>query len=54
MLYLGQNEDRSPADSISDSSERLLQKGSGGRSIRKIMVKGEFNAISATSQEVFC
>ena len=32
-------------DSTSDSSERLLQRGSGGRSIYKILVKGEFNAV---------
>ena len=42
---MGENEDSSPGDSISDSSERLLKKGSGGRSIYRILVKGEFNAI---------
>ena len=26
--------------SISDSSERLLQRGSGGRSVYKVLVKG--------------
>jgi len=31
--------------SISDSSERLLQRGSGGKSIYKVLVKGEFNAM---------
>ena len=30
---LGQNEDCSPRDSTSDSSETLLQRGSGARSI---------------------
>ena len=35
-FYLGQNEDCSPGDSTSESSERLLQRGSGGRSIYKI------------------
>ena len=29
-FYLGQNEDCSLGGSISDSSERLLQRGSGG------------------------
>ena len=42
---MGQNEDWSPGDSTSDSSERLPQRGSGGRSIYKILVKEEFNAI---------
>ena len=41
-FYLGQNEDCSPGDSTADSSERLLQRGSGGRSIHTILVKGEF------------
>ena len=44
-FYLGQNEDCSPGDSISDSSERLLQSGRGGRSIYKVLVKGEFNTM---------
>ena len=30
---------------ISDSSERLLQSGSGGKSIYKVSVKGEFKAM---------
>jgi len=43
---LGQNEDCSPGrGSISDSSERLLQSSSGGKSIYKVVVKGEFNAM---------
>ena len=29
-FYWGQNEDCSPGDSISDSSEKLLQRGGGG------------------------
>ena len=41
---MGHNEDYNPGDSTSDSPERLLQKGSGGRSIFKILVKGEFSA----------
>ena len=32
-------------DSTSGSSERLLQRGSEGRSIYKVLVKGELNAI---------
>ena len=43
---MGQIEDCSPGrGSISDSSERLLQRGSGGKSIYKVVVKGEFNAM---------
>ena len=43
---MGQNEDCSPGDGTSDSSEKLLQRDSGGRSIYMILVKGsEFNAI---------
>ena len=37
----GKNEDCSPGD----SSERLLQSGNGGKSIYKILVKREFNAM---------
>ena len=44
-FYWGQNEDCSPRGSISDSSERLLQRSSGGKSIYKVLVKGEFNTI---------
>ena len=44
-FYWGQNEDCSPGDSTSDSSERLLQRDSGGRSIYMILAKGEFYAI---------
>ena len=45
VLYLGQNVDCSPGGSISDSSETLLQRGCGGRSIYKVLVKGEFNTM---------
>ena len=45
LFYLGQNEDDSLGDSTSDSSERLLQRGSGEKSIYKILVKGEFSVI---------
>ena len=44
-FYLGQNEDCSSGGSISDSSERLLQTGSGGKTIYKVLVKGEFNTM---------
>ena len=41
----GQNEDCSPGGSISDSSERLLQNSSGGKTICKVLVKAEFNTM---------
>ena len=44
-FYLGRNEDCSPEDSVSDSSEKLLQRSSEGRSIYKVLVNGEFNNI---------
>ena len=44
-FYLGQNEDCTLEGSISDSSDRLLQSGSGGRSIYKVSVKGVLNTI---------
>ena len=44
-FYLGQNEDCSLGGSISDSSERLLQSSSGGKSMYKVLVKGEFNTM---------
>ena len=31
--------------STSDSSERLLQKSSGGKSVYKVLVKGVFNTV---------
>ena len=39
LFYLGQNEDYSPGDSISESSEKLLQRGRGKVSIDVILVK---------------
>ena len=45
LFYLGQNEDCSLGGSISDSSERLLQSSSGGKTIYNILVKGEFNTM---------
>ena len=40
-LYWGQYENYSSGDSISDSSEKLLQRGRGGRSVLyMILVKG--------------
>ena len=44
-FYLGQNEDCSTGDSTLDSSERLFQRDSGGRSIYKVLMKVEFNTI---------
>ena len=44
-FYLGQNEGHSLGGSISDSSERVLQSGNGGKSIYKVLVKGEYNAM---------
>ena len=41
----GQDEDCSLGDSTSDDSERLLQRGSGGRSIYKVFEKEEFKAV---------
>ena len=41
-FYLGQNEGYSPGDSISASSEKLLQKGCGEVSIYVILMKGEY------------
>jgi len=38
----GQNEACSSEDSISDSSDKLLQRGSGKDSIYVILVKGEY------------
>ena len=46
-LHLGQNEDCSPGDSTSDSSERWLWRGSGeGECICVILVKGEYMQLS--------
>ena len=42
---MGQNEDCIQGTSISDSSEKLLQRGSGVRSICKIAVKWKLSAI---------
>ena len=53
-FYLGQNEDCSLGDSTSDSSERLLQRGSGGRSIYDFYERGVQCNQALTLQEVFC
>ena len=50
-FYLGQNEDCSQGGKISDSSERLLQSGSGGKIIYKVLVKGEFNTMKHSFYE---
>ena len=45
-FYLGQNENCSLGEcSTSASSEEQFQRGSGGRSTCKMLVKGEFSAI---------
>ena len=41
-FYLRQNENCSLVDRTSSSSEKLLQRGSGGRSKYVILAKGEF------------
>ena len=38
---------------ISDSSERLLQSGSGGKSIYKVLVKRAFNAMKHSFHKRF-
>ena len=45
-FYLGQSEDYSLGDSISASSEKLLQRGRGKVRIYVILVKGEFIQLS--------
>ena len=52
-LSLGQYETHSPGDSTTDNSEKLLQRGSGGKSIYKILVKGEFDVIKHLSYKRF-
>ena len=52
-VLFGENEDCSLGDSTSDSSERLFQRGSGGRSKYKILVKGEFNALNCLLNKGF-
>ena len=42
---MGQNEDYSPGDSTSDSSEKLFQRGRAGRPVYVILVKREFSVI---------
>ena len=42
---MGKNKDCSLGGSISDSSERLLLSGSGGKSTCKVLGKGELNAM---------
>ena len=47
-FYLGQNEDCTPRGSISESSRRLLQSGSWGKSIHKFWWRG--SSISWSTQ----
>ena len=42
LFYLGQNEDNSPGESISDISEKLLGSGRRQVSIYVILVKREY------------
>ena len=42
---MGKSKDCSLGDSTPESSEKMLQRDSGGRPIHTILVKGEFNAI---------
>jgi len=44
-FYLGPNEGYSPGDSVSVSSEKVLQRGGGKVCINVILVKGEVHAI---------
>ena len=53
-FYLGQNEDCNPGGTISDSSERWLQSGNGGKSIYKVLVKEEFNTMKHSIYKRFC
>ena len=52
-FYLGQNGACSLGDSISDISERLFESGSGGKSIYKVLVKGEFNTMKPSVYKRF-
>ena len=49
----GKNEDCTPGQSTSHSSEKLFQRGSRGRSIYMILVKGEFSAIKHLFYKTF-
>ena len=52
-FYLGENEDCSPGGSTSDSSKRLLQSCSGGKSTYKVLMKEEFNTIKHLLYKMF-
>ena len=54
QVSLGENEDHSLGKSMSDSSETLLQRGRGGRSICKILVKGSSMPSIEGEEEVQC
>ena len=54
-FYLGQNEDCSPGDSITDSSEKLLQRGRGEGQYRGDFGKGSIYVIKqGFFAECFC
>ena len=52
-FYLRQNEDCSLGDSTSFSFERLPQRGSGGKSTYKVLMKEEFNTIKHLLYKMF-
>ena len=46
-VYLGQNEDYSPGDSLSDSPEKLLRRGKGeGQSVLYLMLVKRVHAVN--------
>ena len=53
-FYLGQNEDSSPGESISENSEKLLQRASGGRSVCEFGEGGIQWNQALTLQKDFC
>ena len=52
-FYLRKNEDCSLGDSTSFSFERLPQRGSGGKSTYKVLMKEEFNTIKHLLYKMF-
>lgn len=52
-FHLGSNEDKAQ-ETAPQIFERLLQRGSRGRSIHKILVKGEFRAIKNLFYKRLC
>ena len=52
-FYLGQNEDYSPGDSISDSSEKLLQRGRGNMMFVILVKRGKVKVKSLSRVRPF-